>query len=165
MKNAISLLIFFLLIACNSGSKQGNYLNNNPSLSAILGFYEYEANRGGNNQFILIDTLNNKLYGIYYLAEARRGKGQEYYANSLSRFKLAGDSISFTLDARKLFNSKPVSPGKRSTNMPVQSGITSARELNFRGVYSNEILRLNCISENGNCPYDEMTFRKIPLPE
>ena len=165
MKNALALLIFFLFIACKPVNKKDKLSLSDSRLQQILGFYEYQARSGGNNQFILIDTLNGKYYGIYYMTEPRRGKGQEYYANSLSDLEFAGDSISFVLDARKLFNSKPVSPGKRSTNMPVQPGIASGNALNFYGVYSNDILKLNCSSDSGNCPNKEMRFRKIPLPE
>ena len=145
--------------------KKDRLSGSDSRLQKILGFYEYEARSGGNNQFILIDTLNGRYYGIYYMAEPKRGKGQEYYANSLNNLEFTGDSIRFVLDARKLFNSKPVSPGKRSTNMPSLPGIVSVSALNFYGVYVNEVLRLNCSSENGNCPNKEMTFRKIPLPE
>ena len=165
MKNALALLIFILFVACKPANRKDKLSISDSRLEQILGFYEYQAQSGGNNQFILIDTLSGKYYGIYYMAEPRRGKGQEYYANSLSNLEFTGDSISFVLDAKKLFNSKPVSPGKRSTNMPLLPGTASGNALNFSGVYANEVLKLNCSSENGNCPNKEMTFRKIPLPE
>ena len=166
MKNASKFLIFFLLLGCNTKNKSRDLQLNGPEQLRILGFYEYQAPSGGSNHFILIDSLNNKYYGIYYRAEPKRGKGQEYYANSLSRLQFKGDTISFVLDERKLFNSRPVRPGKKTaTNTPEIPIAVNRNSLKFSGVFNSEDLKLRCASYNGNCPEQLMFFKKIPLPE
>ena len=165
MKNTMKLLIFCLLFACHSKKEtkensEANYLQRN-----ILGFYEYQAPKGGNNQYILIDTLRGKFYGIFYRAEPRRGNGQDYYASSLTKFKFEGDSVSFIQDARKLFNSRPVSPGKRSVNNSIPTGSVNSGALYFTGTLINSFLRIKCSSKNGDCQDNSMVFKKIPLPE
>ncbi len=166
MKNASKFLIFFLLLGCNTKNKSRDQQLSGPEQLNILGFYEYQAPSGGSNHFILIDSLNNRYYGIYYRTAPKRGNGQEYYANSLSRFKFEGDSISFVLDERKLFNSRPVRPGKKTAaNMPDIPLAVNRNALKFSGAFNREDLKLRCVSHNGNCPEQHMFFKRIPLPE
>ena len=131
----------------------------------IIGFYEYQSSGLDRNQYILIDTLKNKVYGIYYRTELKRGKGQWYYANSLEELKIINKSIQFELSDRKLFSSKPVSPGKRSMELPLEGGRTNNSSLRFSGRHTDLGLVLECTSPENDCPSTSMTFRRIPLPD
>ena len=161
-----TLLLFALVfISCNSGTRSKELRIDSALEKRLIGFYEFESQNGQRNQYILIDTVNNKYYGIYYRTEPKRGKGQWYYANSLSDIRIEGDSIFFVLGNRKLFNSKPVIPGKMTIKTPVKDERTGMDELLFAGRILNTSLQLICSSANGGCPEALMKFKKIPLPE
>ena len=165
MNKLTQLCLFLLLVGCNTKSKSKKFDASEPLPMHVIGFYEYQASGTKRNQYILIDTLNNDIYGIYYRTEAKRGKGQWYYANSLTRLEMNDSHISFELGNRKMFSSKPVSPGQRSLNLPVENSGQNTKSLKFSGRYNRLGLELQCTSADGNCPDETMDFKRIPLPD
>ena len=165
MYKLTQLCLFLLLIGCNSKTKNKKVDASEALPNYIIGFYEYQASGLDRNQYILIDTLKNNVYGIYYRTEPKRGKGQWYYANSLKELSIRNNRIKFELGSRKLFSSKPVSPGKRSLELPNEDGRTNSKSLRFTGKYTDVGLELECISTNNDCPSKSMLFKRIPLPD
>ncbi|MGI9547780.1 MAG: hypothetical protein ACR2MM_11110 [Flavobacteriaceae bacterium] len=165
MNKLPKLLLFLAIISCNSNSKSKEQISSRIPNTPINGFYEYQSTSGQQNQYILIDTLHGKYYGLYYRTEPKRGKGQWYYTNSLTKLRVEKDSIHFVLGASKLFNARSVIPGKITRKLPVKTDEEETELLLFRGKISNEVLRLVCESPKGDCPDQSMLFNKIPLPE
>ena len=165
MNKLTQLCLFLLLVGCNSKTKSKKFEVSEPLPKHVIGFYEYQASGAQRNQYILIDTLNNNTYGIFYRTEARHGKGQWYYANSLTELKIKNNNISFELGNRKMFSSRPVSPGQRSMNIPDDSSKKETNSLKFTGRYTILGLELQCISSTGDCPGSSMVFKRIPLPD
>ena len=165
MYKLTQLCLFLLLVGCNSKSKSTNLETSKALPDHIIGFYEYQGSGLDRNQYILIDTLRNNIYGIFYRTEPKRGKGQWYYANSLAELEISDKNIGFELGDRKLFSSKPVSPGKRSLELPIDNGIQESASLRFRGRFTSIGLELQCSSSKNNCPSKSMVFKRIPLPD
>ena len=164
--NKLTLLCLFLfLIGCNTKSKSKKFDSLETVTNYVIGFFEYQASGLDRNQYILIDTLQNNIYGLYYRTEPKRGKGQWYYANSLIDLRIDKKRIRFELGDRKLFSSKPVSPGKRSLNLPVENRRSETNTLRFAGRFTDIGLELECTSNNNNCPAKSMVFKRIPLPD
>ena len=159
------LFLFLLLVGCNSKSKSKKFDTSEALPEHIIGFYEYQASGLDRNQYILIDTLRNNIYGIYYRSEQKRGKGQWYYANSLTELEIRDKSINFELGDRKLFSSKPISPGKRSLDLPIDNSRQVSETLHFSGRYTDVGLELECTSSDDDCPAKAMVFKRIPLPD
>ena len=165
MNKLTQLCLFLLLIGCNTKSKSKKFDNSEAVPDYIIGFFEYQASGLDRNQYILIDTLQNNVYGLYYRTEPKRGKGQWYYANSLSDLRIDKRRINFKLGDRKLFSSRPVSPGKRSMNLPTENGREESKSLQFTGRYTDSGLELECTSPDSDCPAKSMVFKRIPLPD
>ena len=165
MNRLTQLCLFLLLIGCNSKTKNKKIDASEALPNYIIGFYEYQASGLDRNQYILIDTLKNNVYGIYYRTEPKRGKGQWYYANSLKELDIKNKRIKFELGDRKLFSSKPVSPGKRSMELPTDESRNNSKSLRFSGNYTDAGLELECVSSNEDCPAESMLFKRIPLPD
>ncbi len=165
MNKLLKLLLIILCFGCNTRHK------NNKEQTAVsqpvhfIGFYEYKAESGKRNQYVLIDTLQGKFYGIYYRTEPKRGKGVWYYANSLTNLKVIGDSISFAIGRRKLFSSRPIEPGQRVLKLPDNPNQNGTNDPTFRGIFQKGNLQLECRSTAGNCPSKSMSFQKIPLAD
>ena len=163
MDKLLKLLLIILCFGCNTkNNKEQTTLSQTLH---FIGFYEYKAESGKRNQYVLIDTLQGKFYGIYYRTEPKRGKGVWYYANSLTNLRVIGDSISFALGRRKLFSSRPIEPGQRVLKLPDNSYQNGNNDPTFRGIFQNSILQLKCRSTDGNCPSESMSFQKIPLAD
>ena len=165
MYKLTQLCLFLFLVGCNSKSKSKKFDTAESLPKHIIGFYEYQASGLDRNQYILIDTLHSNIYGIYYRSEQKRGKGQLYYANSLSELEIRDKRINFELGDRKLFSSKPISPGKRSLDMPIGNSRPMAQSLRFSGWYTDVGLELECTSSENDCPTKSMVFKRIPLPD
>ena len=165
MNKLAALCLFLLFLSCNSKSKYKDFESTDTFQKQILGFYEYQANGSNRNQYVLIDTLKNKIYGIYYRTEPKRGQGQWYYANSVTDLKFEGDTIEFNLGNRKLFGSQPVLPGRRFTDVPSLRSSKKDQKLRFRGRFFKGVLSLECSSDKGDCPAEMMVFKRIPLPD
>ncbi|MGB5236970.1 MAG: hypothetical protein WBM43_04030 [Flavobacteriaceae bacterium] len=165
MRKLAMLMFILLIISCNSNTKSSekNIVNNNSI--PINGFYEFQSSNGHRNQYLLIDTLKRKHYGIYYKTQPKRGKGQWYYAHSLSKFRIKNDSISFILGERKSMETKPVGSSKLAGRMPNTSADKKKDALHFKGSINGNTLKMNCWSNAGDCPDNLMYFKKIPLPE
>ena len=91
MKKLPQLLLCLFFFGCNSNSNSDKKVSAIRSSLQFTGFYEYRAQNGNKNEYLLIDTLANKYYGIYYRTEPKRGKGQWYYANSISNLQIEKD--------------------------------------------------------------------------
>ena len=165
MKKLPQLLLCLFFFGCNSSSNSDKKLSAVPSSNLITGFYEYRASNGHKNEYLLIDTLANKYYGIYYRTESKRGKGQWYYAHSVSNLNIEEDSIRFYLAKASSRGSGYRTPGKKIGIMPEGNIVNMDQALKFYGKFSEDQLELNCATINGNCPGNTMRFRKIPLPE
>ena len=165
MNKLTQLCLFLLLIGCNTKSKSKKFDTSKTVPDYIIGFFEYQASGLDRNQYILIDTLQNNVYGLYYRTEPKRGKGQWYYANSLTDLQINKKQINFELGDRKLFSSRPVSPGKRSMNLPLDNGRKETKTLHFKGRYTDIGLELECTSPINDCPAKSMVFKRIPLPD
>ena len=158
-------MLFLLFVGCNTHNKEQEVTPVNPIQKHLIGFYEFQAKSGGRNQYILLDTLKGKYYGIYYRTESKRGKGQWYYANSLANLTVNKDEIRFELGARKLFRSKQVTPGKKIRSLPEEPSSINNETIKFNGMIQKGLLQLSCESAKGDCPAESMVFRKIPLPQ
>lgn len=158
-------MFFLLIISCNSNQKSKAETNAFKDHIPINGFYEYQSSNGHRNQYLLIDTLKNKHYGIYYKTQPKRGKGQWYYAHSLSKFRIENDSLRFSLGERKSVVTKPIAPSKLSGRIPDQSSDKKKDVLHFKGKINGNTLEMRCQSKKGDCPDTLMYFKKIPLPE
>ncbi len=165
MKKLPQLLLCLFFFGCNSGSDPDKKISAIKLSSKFTGFYEYRAKNGNKNQYLLIDTLANKYYGIYYRTEPRRGKGQWYYANSVSNLHMEKDSIRFFLDAETFEGSAYKTPGKKIGILPNENIENMDRALKFYGKFSGDELELQCTSISGKCSDPSMRFRKIPLPD
>ncbi len=165
MRNLSKLMFLLLIIGCNSNQNSKAETKAFKDSIPVNGFYEYLSSNGHRNEYLLIDTLKNKHYGIYYKTQPKRGKGQWYYAHSLSKFSIENDSLRFILGERKSEVTKLVTPSKLSGRIPDQSSDKKKDVLHFSGKINGSTLEIRCRSINGNCPDTLMYFKKIPLPE
>ncbi|MEN8788879.1 MAG: hypothetical protein ABF295_05140 [Flavobacteriaceae bacterium] len=165
MRNLSKLIFLLLIISCNSSPKSKEEVKAFNDSIPVNGFYEYLSSNGHRNQYLLIDTLKNKHYGIYYKTQPKRGKGQWYYAHSLSKFRIDNDSVRFVLGERKAIGNKAVAPSKISGRIPDQPSDKKKGLLHFKGKINGNSLEMHCQSEKGDCPDQLMYFKKIPLPE
>ena len=165
MKKLPQLLLCLFFFGCNSNSNSDKKESAIRSSLQFTGFYEYRAQNGNKNEYLLIDTLANKYYGIYYRTEPKRGKGQWYYANSISNLQIEKDSIRFYLGKVSSRGSAFTAPGKKIGVLPESNIVNMDQALKFYGKFSKNKLELHCTTLSGNCPGTTMRFRKIPLPE
>ncbi len=163
MAKSAKWLIFLLFFGCNTKSKSDELISPDPAVLQFIGFYEYQSAKKEPNQYILIDTLHGRMYGIFYRTEQKRGKGKLYYANSLSQFNIRDQSIQFILSGRKLFSAQPVKPGERRRELPRSMTLTDNNSTQFRGRIVRDQLQLQCVSSYDPCSSQTMIFRKIPL--
>ena len=165
MRYLAMLMSIILIISCTYNSKKKEEPTAFKDSIPINGFYEYQSSNGHRNQYLLIDTLKKKHYGIYYKTQPKRGKGQWYYAHSLSKFRIENDSVRFILGKRKSMGAKPVTASKLTGRMPDQPSDEKKEALHFRGKINGNTLEFHCQSSTGDCPDKQMSFKKIPLPE
>jgi hypothetical protein len=165
MQKLSTLWFVLVIISCNPNPKPNEVQKALNEKVTLNGFYEYQSSNGHKNQYLLIDTLKNKYYGIYYKTKPRRGKGQWYQAHSLGKFRVTKDSLRFNLGERKTTTTRPGFPGKLSGRLPDPKADNNTEILFFKGKFNGNNLELHCISSNGDCPDQLMIFKKIPLPE
>jgi len=130
--------------------------------SELIGIYEYRTENKSENHYIVIDTINGKLSGVYFGTEDSGGHGVFFYGNEMENLTLESKNISFEIGRRELYASTRmrIIKNKKDLEIDSTSGVSKSR-LKYKGDILKNGFKLTCKSEYGDCWWNEMSFYKL----
>lgn len=154
----ITAALFVIPCFCNAGDQWDLFIGmweyRQPNSAAESG-YDPEGER------IEIRRTDQSIKAVYFGVEREGEHGLFYSVTDVENLSMdSKGGISFTVPARRLYHERPASleAAKKRGN---DSGFTSYA-LHMSGTRDNSRLVVRCVSKFGNCPDDQIVFKKVP---
>ncbi|WP_298394735.1 hypothetical protein [Flavobacterium sp.] len=150
--------------AKNSSEKKRNGKQkseqNSLLFNSIIGIYEYKTNVKNENHYIVLDSINGKLVGMYFGSENEGEHGIAFYENAMENLKIEKNKISFEILSRELFAKSQFKIVKNNSQKEKSIGLSKTK-LEFIGKFTNSTIELKCESKNGDCWEPKIKFIKL----
>jgi len=160
MKKILILILLLNIFSCNSDKKQNDLKVKSEKVDyQLIGIYESKSIEFIQNNYIIIDTLDNKLNGFYFGTESSGEHGVFFYKTKMSKLIIEKNNIQFEIGERELYENSQMKIIKTKSQIDKEISVGISKNiLKYNGIKTDNGFDLNCNSEHNDCWESKMNF-------